>query len=217
MKIQTSLYPVSIPCLFVLKTNSQTICHTLNQPIPIRRNPNPVRQRDPFPGHHRHPTPIHPPIVYPHPRHRCPCLKKEDETSAFQKDNGKRPGIRRSTSHPVFIHTTEEYPICGYETGGRKIGRLILGYEKENGALCYRGRINLGDEKMDELVIRSYPKQRTCPFSEAGGFTGIKAVWLMPGLNCLIQCSQKSPGGIIQSGIYCTLTFEQAPNRQKQK
>lgn len=213
MKAQTSLYPDSIPCLVALKTGSQAICHALSQPIPVRRNPNPSRQRKPFPEHHRHPAPIHPPVIYPHPKHRCPCLKKEDETNAFQKDDGKQPGIRQGISHPVLIMTTEEYPICGYESAGKKIGRLILGYEQENGTLCYRGRINLGNEAMDELVIRSYPKKRTCPFAESGGFAGTKTVWLMPGLNCLIQCSQKSPAGIIISGIYRTLILERSPNR----
>lgn len=205
MKAQIQLYPDSFPGIFSLKPNNQAGCRALAQPVPIRRNPNPVRQRSPVPEHHRQPAPIRPPVIHPSPRHRCPCLKKEDETSAFQKDKGKQPGIRRSVSHPVFIMRTEEYQICGYETEGKKMARLILGNEKENGTLCYCGCLSLGNEAMDELVIRSHPRQKTCPFGKANNLKSIKAVWLMPGLQCLISITEKSPEGIILSAIYCTL------------
>lgn len=209
MKIQTNNNPGSGYILPLHVIIHQPL-HTLTQPIPVRRNPNPVRQRAPLPGHYRHPSPIRPPAVHPHPRHRCPCLKKENETSAFQKDDSQQPGIRKSGLHSVFVMTTEEYQICGYETEGKKIGRLILGYEKENGTFCYRGCLPFGNEAMDEIIIRSHPRQKMCPFDESGELKHIQAIWLMPGLNCLVQCSQKSPEGVIQSGIYCALITEQA-------
>ena len=85
------------------------------------------------------------------------------------------------------------------------MARLILGNEKENGTLCYCGCLPLGNEAMDELVIRSHPRQKTCPFGKANNLKSIKAVWLMPGLQCLISITEKSPEGIILSAIYCTL------------
>ncbi|MDL2284935.1 hypothetical protein LJC19_07335, partial [Oxalobacter sp. OttesenSCG-928-P03] len=181
-----------------------------------RRSPNPARQRAPGPGHKKDPHPIRSPEIYPPEKRRCPCLKKRDEKNEGEEDQGRKPRPNRSDWHPVLPCTIEEHLVCGYEQSGRAISQLILGLESENGAISYTGHVPLGAHPLDALIIASQPKAGAHPFYGRPFMSDNPAVWLVPLLFCLIECSEKTGTGLLMTPVYRGLQSRQ-PVRRAEK
>lgn len=172
------------------------------------RNPNPQRKRNPRPGHKKDPDPIINPEIWPPEDWKFPQMTKKDETNQHEEDYSRKAGFNYADWRETRPHTLEEHLVCGYEKNGKKISQLILGNESQNGAIQYIGHVPIDDYPLDALVIASHPKTDTHPFSAVPFMSDKPAVWIEPGLNCIVECSEKTENGLMVAPVYRGLRAE---------
>lgn len=173
-----------------------------------KSKPSPQQKRDPKPKHRRDPHPVRHPENYPPQERDLPRMAKKEEKNEYAKDESRKAGFRFSDWHEALPNTLEEHLICGYEKNGKKICHLILGNETQNGALRYTGHVSIEADPLDAFIIASQIKTEEDPFSSSAFMSDNPATWLRYSLACMIECPEKTEGGLLLSPIYRGLKTE---------